>query len=55
MSNIPATIVKRLAATVPKFKRVLSKAKERDVNVAVNINLGFGGHNGVLILKKFEE
>ncbi len=30
-------------------------AKERDVNVAVNINLGFGGHNGVLILKKFEE
>ncbi len=28
-------------------------ARERKVDVAVNINLGFGGHNGVLILRKF--
>ena len=31
-----------------------NKAKERDVKVAVNQNLGFGGHNGVLIFRKFE-
>jgi 3-oxoacyl-[acyl-carrier-protein] synthase II len=29
-------------------------AKERDVKVAVNINLGFGGHNGALVFKRFE-
>ena len=28
-------------------------ARERTVNVAINTNLGFGGHNGALILKKF--
>lgn len=27
-------------------------ARERSVNVAVNTNLGFGGHNGVIIVKK---
>lgn len=27
-------------------------ARERAVNVAVNTNLGFGGHNGVIIVKK---
>ena len=31
-----------------------NKAKERNVKVAVNQNLGFGGHNGVLIFRKFE-
>ena len=30
-------------------------ARERTVNVAINTNLGFGGHNGALILKKFTE
>ena len=28
-------------------------ARERDVKIAANINLGFGGHNGVLLFKKF--
>lgn len=28
-------------------------AKKRDIQYAANINLGFGGHNSVLILKKF--
>ena len=27
-------------------------AVEKDVKVAVNVNLGFGGHNGVLIFKE---
>jgi len=31
-----------------------NKAKERNVKVAMNLNLGFGGHNGVLIFRKFE-
>ena len=26
-------------------------AKEKDVRTAVNINLGFGGHNGALIFR----
>ncbi len=30
-----------------------NKAKERKVDVALNINLGFGGHNGAVILKRF--
>jgi 3-oxoacyl-[acyl-carrier-protein] synthase II len=29
-----------------------NKSIERDVEYAMNINLGFGGHNGVIILKK---
>ncbi len=28
--------------------------RKMDVKVAMNMNLGFGGHNGALILKKFE-
>ena len=31
-----------------------NQPKEREVKVAVNQNLGFGGHNGVLIFRKFE-
>lgn len=28
-------------------------ARERVINVAVNTNLGFGGHNGAIVVKKF--
>ncbi|MBU8902810.1 MAG: beta-ketoacyl-ACP synthase II [Victivallales bacterium] len=31
-----------------------NKAKEKDVKVALNLNLGFGGHNGALLFKRFE-
>lgn len=31
-----------------------NEAREKNIDVAVNINLGFGGHNGVVILKKFD-
>jgi 3-oxoacyl-[acyl-carrier-protein] synthase II len=31
-----------------------NKAKEKEVKIAMNVNLGFGGHNGVLLLKRFE-
>ncbi len=30
-------------------------ARQRAVNVAVNINLGFGGHNAVLVFRKWQE
>ena len=30
-----------------------NQARERNIDVAVNINLGFGGHNGVLAFRKF--
>ena len=29
-------------------------AREKDIKYAMNTNLGFGGHNGALILKRFE-
>ena len=32
MSNIPTVVLKRLTTSVPKFKKILAKAKERDVN-----------------------
>ena len=28
-------------------------AREREINVALNMNLGFGGHNGAILLRKF--
>ena len=32
-----------------------NKAVKRDVRVALNTNLGFGGHNGVVIYKRYED
>ena len=29
-------------------------ARKRDITYAMNCNLGFGGHNGALLFKKFE-
>ena len=29
-------------------------AKEREIDVAININLGFGGHNGVVAFKRYK-
>jgi len=31
-----------------------NKAKEKAVKFALNVNLGFGGHNGALLFKRFE-
>jgi len=31
-----------------------NKAIEKEMDVAININLGFGGHNGVLAFKRFK-
>jgi 3-oxoacyl-(acyl-carrier-protein) synthase len=31
-----------------------NKAIEKDLDYALNINLGFGGHNGVLVFKKYK-
>ena len=31
-----------------------NKAVEKEIDIALNINLGFGGHNGVLALKRFK-
>ena len=33
----------------------VNTAVERKVDVAMNINLGFGGHNGVILLKRFSD
>ena len=39
MSNIPAVVVKRLTTTVPKFKKILKRAKERDVNESDTVTI----------------
>lgn len=39
MSNIPAVVVKRLTNTVPKFKKILERAKERDVNESDTVTI----------------
>ncbi len=39
MANIPAATIKRLVATVPKFKKILSQARERDVNEADTVTI----------------
>ena len=39
MSNIPAVVAKRLTSSVPKFKKVLAKAKERDVNESDTVTI----------------
>ncbi len=33
----------------------VNKGKEREINYAISNTLGFGGHNGVLCIKKWEE
>ena len=32
---------------------VPNQTREQEVNVAINMNFGFGGHNAVVILKAF--
>ncbi len=39
MSSIPTAVVKRLISTVPKFKKILAKAKERDVNESDTVTI----------------
>ncbi len=39
MRNIPAAVVKRLTTAVPKFKKVLRRAKERDVNESDTVTI----------------
>ncbi len=39
MANIPAAVTKRLTTSVPKFKKVLERAKERDVNESDTVTI----------------
>ncbi len=39
MSNIPTVVTKRLTFAVPKFKKILEKAKERDVNESDTVTI----------------
>ncbi|MBE9516168.1 MAG: type I restriction enzyme HsdR N-terminal domain-containing protein [Proteobacteria bacterium] len=39
MGSIPAVVGKRLTSTVPKFKKILEKAKERDVNESDTVTI----------------
>ena len=39
MSNIPTAVAKRLITAVPKFKKILARAKERDVNESDTVTI----------------
>ncbi len=39
MPNVPSTVSKRFISTVPKFKRILARAKERDVNESDTVTI----------------
>lgn len=39
MSNIPTAVIKRFKSAVPKFKKILTKAKERDVNESDTVTI----------------
>lgn len=39
MANIPTVVVKRITASVPKFKKVLERARERDVNESDTVTI----------------
>ena len=39
MANIPAVAAKRLTASVPKFRKILGRAKERDVNESDTVTI----------------
>jgi len=39
MTKVPAAVVKRLTATVPKFRKILLQAKERDVNESDTVTI----------------
>lgn len=39
MSAVPAIVSKRLTSAVPKFKKILSQAKERDVNESDTVTI----------------
>ncbi len=39
MANVPAVVSKRLITAVPKFKKILAQAKERDVNESDTVTI----------------
>ncbi len=39
MANIPAVAAQRLSASVPKFRKILGRAKERDVNESDTVTI----------------
>lgn len=39
MSNVPTAVVKRLSTAVPKFKKVLASARERDINESDTVTI----------------
>ncbi len=52
---IPPTINYQVPDEECDLNYTVNKAVERDVKYALSNTLGFGGHNGVLCLKKWEE
>ena len=52
---IPPTIGYKVPDEECDLNYTVNKAVERDVKYALSNTLGFGGHNGVLCLKKWEE
>ena len=52
---IPPTINYETPDPECDLNYTVNTAVEKKVDVAMNMNLGFGGHNGVILLKRFSD
>lgn len=55
MANIPSVVSKRLISTVPKFKKILAKAKEMDVNESDTVTIITDMLNEIFGFDKYSE
>ena len=51
MDNIPLIVVKRLQTSIPKFKKILERSLERDVNESDTVTIVIGMLSGSIGFK----
>ena len=52
---VPATINYKVPDPACDLDIVPNEGRKADIHVAMSNSLGFGGHNAVLVMKKWEE
>ncbi|WP_136604567.1 beta-ketoacyl-ACP synthase II [Paenibacillus dokdonensis] len=53
--QIPPTINQEVRDPECDLDVVPNEAREKDINIAISNSFGFGGHNAVIVLQKFEQ